>query len=235
MKIAWLGQAGYRITTDNGTVIMIDPYMSDSLHEAQGESYVREVPIDEDVLRGRVDVLIISHCHADHMDFGTLDTLLAGGAVNVLCPVSVLYPVRNRYWGAHNYTQFENGIETIINGVRFSAEYAAHTDDRSIGVNIYADGRVITHTGDTMYHRCLKDAHPRGADALLLPVNGKGCNMNAVDAARLTKELAPKKVFPMHWDMFKAYGSDVNEFKALFADGEGPEIIIPEYYKDLEI
>ena len=25
MKISWLGQAGFRLVTDNGTVIMIDP------------------------------------------------------------------------------------------------------------------------------------------------------------------------------------------------------------------
>ena len=27
MKISWLGQAGFRLVTDNGTVIMIDPYL----------------------------------------------------------------------------------------------------------------------------------------------------------------------------------------------------------------
>ena len=31
MKISWLGQAGFRLVTDNGTVIMIDPYLSDTL------------------------------------------------------------------------------------------------------------------------------------------------------------------------------------------------------------
>ena len=31
MKISWLGQAGFRLVTDNGTVIMIDPYLSDNV------------------------------------------------------------------------------------------------------------------------------------------------------------------------------------------------------------
>ena len=45
MKISWLGQAGFRLVTDNGTVIMIDPYLSDTLRYKKGESYRREVPM----------------------------------------------------------------------------------------------------------------------------------------------------------------------------------------------
>lgn len=235
MKVCWLGQAGYRITTDNGTVIVIDPYMSDSLLEKNGESYKREVPIDQNILHGHTDVLIMTHNHADHMDFGTLDAMMNVDPMQILCPMSVFHPVRNRYWGAHNYVQFENGIETELFGVRFSAVYAAHTDEKAIGVVIEADGKVLVHTGDTMYHRALRSAYPAKPDALLVPINGKGCNMNAHDAARLTKEVAPKKVFPMHWDMFRAYGCDVSEFTECFAGDGETETVIPQHYADIEI
>ena len=36
--------------------------------------------------------------------------------------------------------------------------------------------------------------------------------MNAEDAARLTEELAPRRVFPMHWDMFARYAGDPERF-----------------------
>lgn len=235
MKVAWLGQAGYRITADNGTVILIDPYMSDSLREAQGDSYLREVPIDEAVLHAHADVIVLTHCHADHMDFGTLDVMLAGEPVTVLAPINTFHLVRNRYKGAHNYEMFDAGIETIINGVRLSAVYAAHSDDHAIGVDIYADGQLVSHTGDTMYHRALKEQHPSCADALLVPINGWGCNMNAADAARLTRELKPRRVFPMHWDMFKAYGTNVRRFVELFTEEDTCDIVIPEYYRDYEL
>mgnify|MGYP000599908234 CR=1 FL=1 len=55
MKISWLGQAGFRLVTDNGTVIMIDPYLSDTLRYKKGESYRREVPMKDELLESHVE------------------------------------------------------------------------------------------------------------------------------------------------------------------------------------
>ena len=38
MKLTWLGQAGYRLRTENGMVIYIDPYLSDSLLIEKGDT-----------------------------------------------------------------------------------------------------------------------------------------------------------------------------------------------------
>lgn len=235
MKISWLGQAGFRLVTDNGTVIMIDPYLSDTLRYKKGESYRREVPVKDELLGSHVDVVILTHIHDDHTDFGTLDRLLAAnGPVAVLAPVNVLAALRARYARAENYMLFDPGIEITLNGIRFSSTYAAHSDEHPIGVVIEGDGKVICHTGDTMFHKRLPAEYPQGADLLMLPINGSGYNMNAVDAARLTAILAPKAVLPMHWDMFKAYGCDVNEFIEEFRDG-GQRILVPEHYAEFEV
>ena len=235
MKISWLGQAGFRLVTDNGTVIMIDPYLSDTLRYKKGESYRREVPMRDELLGSHVDVVILTHIHDDHTDFGTLDRLLAAnGPVALLAPVNVLAALRARYARAENYMLFDPGIEITLNGIRFSSTYAAHSDEHPIGVVIEGDGKVICHTGDTMFHKRLPAEYPQGADLLMLPINGSGYNMNAVDAARLTAILAPKAVLPMHWDMFKAYGCDVNEFIEEFRDG-GQRILVPEHYAEFEV
>ena len=235
MKISWLGQAGFRLVTDNGTVIMIDPYLSDTLRCKKGESYRREVAIDVALLNSHVDVIVFTHIHDDHMDFGTLDRLLAANApVALLAPVNVLAAVRMRYTRPENYMLFDPGIEITLNGIRFCSTFAAHSDERPIGVIIEGDGKVICHTGDTMFHKLLPTEYPKSADLLMLPINGSGYNMNAVDAVRLTKILAPKAVLPMHWDMFKAYGCDVNEFVNQLRDTE-QRILIPEHYAEFEI
>ena len=235
MKISWLGQAGFRLVTDNGTVIMIDPYLSDTLRYKKGESYRREVPMRDELLESHVDIVILTHIHDDHTDFGTLDRLLAAnGPVAVLAPVNVLAALRARYARAENYMLFDPGIEITLSGIRFSSTYAAHSDEHPIGVVIEGDGKVICHTGDTMFHKRLPSEYPQGADLLMLPINGSGYNMNAVDAARLTAILAPKAVLPMHWDMFRAYGCDVNEFIEEFRDG-GQRILVPEHYAEFEV
>lgn len=168
MKISWLGQAGFRLVTDNGTVIMIDPYLSDTLRYKKGESYRREVPVKDELLGSHVDVVILTHIHDDHTDFGTLDRLLAAnGPVAVLAPVNVLAALRARYARAENYMLFDPGIEITLNGIRFSSTYAAHSDEHPIGVVIEGDGKVVCHTGDTMFHSvCRRNTRGRGsADA----------------------------------------------------------------------
>lgn len=235
MKLTWLGQAGYRLTADNGMVIYIDPYLSDALHEEKGETYVRQVPIRPADLAAHVDVLVLTHLHADHTDFPTIDQLVANNStMAILAPLNVLNSFRARYPGVNlGYMLFDRGVEITLRGVRFISNYACHSDERPIGVVIEGDGKVICHTGDTMYHRQLLVELPRYADALLLPINGQGYNMNAVDAARLTRHLKPHAVYPMHWDLFHVYGCDVMDFVEQFEESEREFIKIPEHYQEI--
>ena len=76
---------------------------------------------------------------------------------------------------------------------------------------------------------------PRGADALLIPINGQGYNMNVVDAARLTRFLQPRTVYPMHWDLFKAYGCDVQSFVSQFKEEERDFIKIPAHFQEIAL
>ena len=97
MKLTWLGQAGYRLRAENGMVIYIDPYLSDSLLMEKGETYTRQVPIREEDLTAHVDVLILTHLHGDHTDFPTIDALAAHNpTMAVIAPLNVLNALRAR-------------------------------------------------------------------------------------------------------------------------------------------
>lgn len=235
MKLYWLGQAGFYLVADHGTAIMIDPYMSDSLLQDRGEKYHREVPINEEFLKAKVDVMVITHAHADHMDFATLDQVFAvNHGVAVMAPRNVLSQLRARYGELENYMLFEPGVEITMNGILFRASYACHSDECPIGVIIEGEGKVLCHTGDTMFHTRLKTELPMEADLLMLPINGVGNNMNAADAARLTRSLRPRLVMPMHWDMFKAYGCDVEPFCSQL-DGAAQRILTPPQYEAIAL
>ena len=115
MKITWLGQAGYLLRTDSGLTIMIDPYMSDSLREKAGESYAREVPVDEEILNMKLDVMIITHPHGDHMDFDTLDVIFRNNPeMYVLSAYKTQFDMRARYGGELHYMLFEPGVEISV-------------------------------------------------------------------------------------------------------------------------
>ena len=169
-------------------------------------------------------------------DFGTLDPLLAANeSVDILAPLAVLDSLRSRYGRAGNYMLFEPGVEITLGTLRFRAVYAAHSGGCPIGVVAGGEDRVLCHTGDTMYHRRLLEELPWGADVLLLPINGSGYNMNPVDAARLTRALAPKTVLPMHWEMFQAYGCPVEAFTRQFPPEDPIRVLTPRHYEEFEI
>ena len=238
MKLTWLGQAGYFLHTDDGLNIFIDPYMSNNLEEKKGPSFHREVPIDESFFDIHPDVIILTHIHDDHTDYATLDRFFSRATkpINLLAPLNTWTEVRKRYGGIHEYIQFDEGIEVTLDGALFRAVYAAHSDERAIGILIFADGKTVYHTGDTLFHRRVGEYVNDPVDAMLIPINGKGNNMNCMDAVRLTEKILPQRVFPMHWDMFKAYGCNVNDFVDIMNSRKVKvQIVIPKEYEEVVI
>lgn len=235
MKLTWLGQAGFLLRTENRTAVMIDPYLTDSLFRKNGETHRRQVPLCGRFLREQIDVLVLTHAHGDHTDPETLDALFeVNRNIPVLAPRHVIAVLRERYAAAEEWMLFEPGTEISLNGLLFRAAFAMHSDPCPIGVVIEDRRHCICHTGDTMYHRQLLLDYPRDADLLILPINGKGNNMNAIDASRLVRALHPKAVFPMHWDMFASYGCDPQDFTRCFPE-DTQRIIQSAPYQEIEI
>lgn len=78
VALYWLGQAGF-VIEGAGLRILIDPYLSDSLaRKYRGARYPHErmmaAPIAPDAL-DRVDLVLCTHRHTDHMDPDTLQPL----------------------------------------------------------------------------------------------------------------------------------------------------------------
>ena len=230
MKLTWLGQAGFYLSCENDLRIMIDPYLSDSLYLKNGESHRRMIPINEEYLNAAVDVLILTHAHGDHTDFKTLDCLLEKNPeLTVLSARHIQTLLRERYGQGEGWMLFEPDTEVTIKEIRFRATFALHSDPCPIGVVIEENGRFYCHTGDTMFHRRLMQDYPRHAELFMVPINGKGNNMNAVDAARLTDYLEPKRVFPMHWDLFERYSGDPEDFTEKLSTDSTEILRYPQY------
>ncbi len=230
MKGLWLGQAGFLFTAQDGITIMIDPYMSDSLAQKNGPAFQRQVPIRREFLKAP-DILVLTHCHEDHMDIPTLDQIFGQKPMHVLAPASTLPVLRERYGGKAEFILFTPGTEVTLGRVHLRAVFAAHSDRDAIGVVVSCDGKVVCHMGDSLYHRNIFQQDVEGVDLLILPINGKGNNMNAVDAVRMTMALHPKTVLPMHWDMFKAFGCDAVEFTEKLDTNAGITVLIPRHYE----
>ena len=222
MKITWLGQAGLMFETCEKTII-IDPYLSDSVKEIEPQNF-RRVAVDESFLKIKPDIIILTHNHLDHTDPETLKHYLENtSGILVLASGNAWQNVRKLFPFDHNYVQFNKGTVWTEGEVKFTAVPAEHSDAFAVGVVIEAEGKKYYVTGDTLYNKHIFDEVDHDIDAVFLPVNGVGNNMNFTDGCAFCEHFGCVAV-PMHCGLF--------DNKKL-TDFPYDKKIVPEFYKEI--
>ena len=224
MKITYLGQAGLMFEV-NGKVILIAPYLSDSVEKINPKNYRRK-PVDENFLKIKPDIMIFTHNHLDHYDPETVKHYINENSnITVLAPSSVWCEVR-KFGGNNNYVLFNRHTQWSEFGICFTAVKAEHSDISPIGVILDNGDKKYYVTGDTLYNEDIFEDIPEDIYALFLPVNGVGNNMNMCDAARFVKRVNPEKTVPVH----------IGLFDEITADGfECENKVIAEIYKEIKL
>lgn len=224
MILKWIGQAGFIVKTKDLTII-IDPYLSDSCHKVNPLSY-RRYPADESLLSGKYDVIAFTHDHLDHTDPESYEPIFENNQ-NITVLASKNAWDKARTWGVGpNYVMFNNGTTWTENGVVFKAVKAEHSDLLAIGIIIESEGKTVYFTGDTLYNEAIFATLPEYIDYCIMPVNGKGNNMNMTDAARFADKIGAKHIVPVHVGLFDDMKPD---------DFQHPNKIVFELNKEYEI
>ena len=200
MQIVWMGQAGLLIDTGN-IKIMVDPYLSDSVARINPKNW-RRVPVDEAFFREEPDMIVITHNHLDHLDPETLSRLLDTQKTVTLLASYDAWQEARKFGGNHNYVMFNRGTVWTQDGLIFTAVKAEHSDLTAIGFVLDDGVQKIYITGDTLYNKGIFGDLPEDIDAVFLPINGVGNNMNIADAKRFARKTGAKKAVPIHWGMF---------------------------------
>jgi len=212
LTLWWLGQAGYLIKSPAGTLVALDPYLSNScksLGDQLGFDMDRLVPppLAPADLVG-IDLYALTHSHGDHLDPETLSGYrAAGGAGPYLAPVETAEKLRQLGVPADQIvTTWPNRVH-VAGDLRWRATLAipfADDDLTHVGYLVgLAGGPTLYFTGDTAYHEILALATaPHKPDVLVAVINGAFRNMGAAEAARLAKQLDVKAAIPCHYDLF---------------------------------
>ena len=207
MKITWLGQAGLLFETEGKTVV-VDPYLSDNVRNFEPKNY-RRVPVDERFLKINPDVIVITHNHLDHLDKETLKYYLTEDAKCLVLAPNGSWQELRKFGGNSNYVLFNNGTTWTEGNVTFTAVKAEHSDIYAIGVIISAEGKNYYVTGDTLYNEQVFESLPNiEIEAVFLPVNGVGNNMNMTDAEKFAERINAKYTVPFHIGMFDTITAD---------------------------
>ena len=222
MKITWLGQAGLLFETDE-TTILVDPYFSDS---ASAIAVPRKMPVSPAVWEIHPDLLLCTHAHIDHYDPETIPHFVnADSELTVLSPVSVWEKIRAA-GGKNNFVLVSPGVVWTHRDVTVTTVGAVHSDPHAVGFLISHNGKTYYVTGDTLFCPTLLRQIPSNVDVVFLPINGKGNNMNATDAAKFCDYLGAKLAVPIHFGMM----DDVDPSAFIWKNS-----LIPTIYKEMTL
>lgn len=200
MEITWIDHACFKIKTDSGKIIYLDPY---------------KIPKDAE----KADIIIASHGHGDHMSKRDIKKISKDSTI-VIGPESESY----------NIGEFANGKALKIGEILEVGEIKvqlvpAYTINKNThpksagwaGSIVDVEGKRIYHAGDTGHIPEMGMEDIKNVDVAILPC-GATFTMDFDEATDAACDIEPKIVIPMHnWD------KDLNEFKAML-NKKNPDI-----------
>jgi L-ascorbate 6-phosphate lactonase len=221
--IWWLGGAGFVLKSTTGRTVAIDPYLSDSLDHTYQWKRLPGSPAPLAPSELHVDLVLATHAHEDHLDPETIPDMARHSRAMLAGPEMCAQLMRE--WGipAERIVQIDRGQTRTIAGVPVTAVLAHHVSPAgaqtpdAVGYVLDLDGIMVYHTGDSLYHSQLIGVRSLHPQVLLVCINGQYGNMNPEEAARLTVELDPAVVIPMHWGLVAENTVDPGEFVTALA------------------
>lgn len=210
VEVVWLGQAAFKITSPGGKVIVTDPWLkTNPLTPAEYKQFDRF---------GRIDVLLVSHGHFDHIaDAPALarqyqvPVRMPGDLAHTAMTLAVLPPELLPRMNKGGTVEPAPGIKVTAVRAEHSSVYVwrnpasgkdeVHPGGEAVGWIIELEnGFRIYHAGDTAVFGDMKWIGDRyKPDLALVPIGGN-FTMDPVDAAWAVNELIrPKTVLPMHY------------------------------------
>lgn len=221
-RIKWLGHAAFMLQTSGGKTVLFDPWISGN----------PACPIEPDDL-GQVDLVLITHDHADHGPGDAGHLVAECGAVLAAQPE--LQGHLQETFGLDDDAFLPGmniGGTVEFDGLAVTMVQAFHS--ASFG---YPCGFILTteakskiyHAGDTGIFatmQTLGDLYD--LDWALLPT-GSTFVMDSKQAAHAVTMLRPDKVIPMHYATFEVLEPDAKTFASLVEEGpSGAQVVIAE-------
>lgn len=132
-RLVWFGHSAFLLQID-GKTILIDPMLGEvpSPHPLLGKKrFSRKLPIEIEKLP-KIDLILISHDHYDHLDYGSIQKLKSK-TEKFLVPLGV--GAHFQRWGVakENVQEFGWWEEAQVDSLRFAFTPSRHFSGRGLG------------------------------------------------------------------------------------------------------
>lgn len=219
--VTWIGHASFLVQLA-GVNVLVDPQFSERASPVQfaGPRRIVPLPISMEELP-RIDVVLISHNHYDHLDVDTVKGLAAsaGGAPLFLVPLGL------KAWfhalGIESVEECDWWQSRDVRSVKLTLVPVQHWSKRTLwdtnktlwgGWVIEGGGMRIIHTGDLGYSRDARDIGERLGpfDLALIPIGAyaprwfmKTMHVDPPEAVQVRGDLRAARAIGMHWGTFE--------------------------------
>ncbi|MES2977593.1 MAG: MBL fold metallo-hydrolase [Pseudomonadota bacterium] len=229
-RVTWIGHASVLIQAGRLNVLT-DPIFSDRASPVQFLGPRRAQPpglaLNE---LPRIDVVLISHNHYDHLDTGSIQGLIALAAEKQQPQPLFIVPLGQKTLlaglGATRVSELDWWDRLELEGTQFHFTPAQHWSARGFGDRsqtlwggfaVFAPGFHWFYSGDTGYSKDFADIRqhfaglngPRGFDLALLPVGAyeprwfmKEQHVNPAEAVQIHRDLGAQRSLGVHWGTF---------------------------------
>ena len=229
-ELQWFGQAAFKITSESGKVIMIDPFLTRNPKTPEEHKDLSKL--------GKVDLILVTHGHGDHIGDTAKLAEMTGAKVAVNADMGHTFRILGMV-PKEQLIRFNKGgpIQPLGEGITVTMTRAEHSsevvfkDPLTGKEGIYPGGEpsgyiVELENGFKLYHAgdtgVFADMAFIGSfyrpDVALLPIGGH-FTMNPAHAAYATRELLKTPmVIPMHYGTFPPLKGTPEQFKAALGD-----------------
>lgn len=204
MKLRYFSHSSFQITTDNNTVILIDPFLDDNPTS----------PVKSDGLTA--DFIVLTHAHGDHV--GDSFKIAKRCDSLFICVNELANYCADKGFRAHNM-HIGGGFDFDFGRLKFTiAHHGSMTPDNTYGgepagVVLTIDGKSLYHTGDTgLFYDMKLIGEMTPLDYMLAPI-GDNFTMGITDAVKAVELANPKIAIPMHYNTFPVIETDPEEFQ----------------------
>jgi L-ascorbate metabolism protein UlaG (beta-lactamase superfamily) len=211
--LTWVGHATY-VVRIGGLTVLTDPIWSDAMPGVPRR--VTPPGVAWSALP-KVDAVVISHNHYDHLDSPTIRRLPRDTPIFV--------PAALRGWftrrGFVDVTELDWWESATVSGVTFDFVPAHHWSRRTLWdtnrtlwggwIMTAEDGRRVYHAGDSGYghwFEAIGNRYP-GIDVAMLPIGAysprwfmRPSHMEPAEAVRAFEDLGAARLASMHWGTF---------------------------------